>query len=80
MRAYDVSCYRTDNGQMVWGMTREAESPIEAIAQACLSPSDESEFIRRMHADGLDELEDVLTVTHPAQDMDGFEVRAEVVP
>ena len=80
MRAYDVSCYRTDNGKMAWGMTQEAESPIEAIAQACLALSEQSEFIRRMHDEGLDELEDVLTVTHPAEDMDGFEVRAEVIP
>lgn len=77
MRSYDVSCYRKDNGRFCWGMTQEAENPIEAIAQACLSTQDAGPWIRRMHNEGWDELPDLIT-DHPISE--GFEVRAEMIP
>lgn len=79
MRAYDVSCYDKVSGKLAWGMTQKAESPIEAIAQACLAPGERAAFIQRMHDDGWDELPDLIT-DHPAYDMDCFEIRAEVIP
>lgn len=77
MKTYDVACFDTTSGKLLWSVSQEAESPAEAIAQACLMPWKRSAFVQRIHLEGLDELE-TLQVPHPAHDLaDGFEVRAE---
>lgn len=75
MRTYDVSCYDKVSGKLAWGMSQEAESPIEAIAQACLSTQDAGPWIRRMCDEGWDELPDLIA-DHPTSE--GFEIRAEL--
>lgn len=78
MRSYDVSCYDKVSGKLAWGMTQEAESPIEAIAQATLAESERGPWIRKMHDKGLNELPYLVT-DHPAYDTDYFEIRAELI-
>jgi hypothetical protein len=76
MTTFTVACFNKTTGKIVWSMTQEASTAIQAIAQATLPETTNA----RMHlvVDNFETNPFETTIDHPAQDMaQFFSVHAE---
>jgi hypothetical protein len=72
MPTFDVTCYHSISGRLIWSQTQEAKSPAHAIAQACL-PTADREAWTALHQGATHDL----CVGHPADRL-RFDVQASL--